>query len=64
METVSISGFCPTQLKEYSIEVMYQEAAAGFYIQTGADCLYASFNDCPNQSSCPLRAAAPKNRTF
>lgn len=58
------SGFCPTLNREYSIDVFYEEVASfgrpTEYVQVGADCEYASFNQCPNRKECPLRAKAPK----
>ncbi len=63
-KTVTISGFCPTQNKNYSIDVTYLDVSdfqhPHRYIQSLADCVYGSFGNCPIMNECPLRAKAPK----
>lgn len=64
-QVVSVSGYCPIQKCNYMIDVVYQSYGTnGQFLQTGADCEYASFNGCSMQLSCPLRASTPKNKTF
>ncbi len=60
----TISGFCPTLNKNYSIEVFYEIIQSyghpPKFVQVGADCEYASYVKCPNREKCPLRVKAPK----
>jgi hypothetical protein len=61
-----VSGFCPTQGKEYEIEARYNRVAPSggveYFVRVGADCEYLSFDfsRCPIYKDCPLLAKAPK----
>ena len=61
---VTVSGFCPTQNKEYCISITYLDVSnfqnPHRYIQGMADCKHGSFGNCPIMKDCPLRAKAPK----
>ncbi len=59
-KTLSISGFCPTLNEETVIDIIYRQISGNRYLQTGADCEHAAFNECPNMMSCPIRATTPK----
>lgn len=54
-------GYCPTLVQDASIEVLYVHARNNEYIQTGADCVKASFGECPIMTECPIRKSAPKS---
>lgn len=60
----SISGFCPTQNKEYSITIDYVDASS--YCETCYEkgtfkCDYNIYGDkCSISSSCPLYSSAPR----
>ena len=59
-------GFCPTQNKDFSVDVEYTAVESPehptYYIRTLSTCDFASFvgNDCPIMKNCPIRAQAPK----
>ena len=65
--SVPVSGYCPTQGCEYTINVDYEvygTPAKG--VQVGAVCDYITYNKslCPNFLQCPIRASAPKTSTL
>ena len=59
----TVTGFCPVQNCEYSIDVNYSHIADNRYLKAGADCDYCADvfgSGCPNQKDCPLYLSAPK----
>ena len=68
--TVTVEGFCPTQGKEYSIEVDYIESSgfkqATTYKKGLMTCDFIAFgdNDCPLKNDCPLFKSAAERRVF
>lgn len=60
----TISGFCPTLKKNYSINITYIDVSdlqhRNRYIQGMVDCEYGSFGNCPIMNKCPLVAKAPE----
>lgn len=58
----TITGYCPTQGKEYTISVTYQNASTPsqtVYVLTLADCEYNKFGD-KCSCDCPIIKMAPK----
>lgn len=61
-KTKTYTGYCPTQGKDASITVQFSHVSGLKYIQTSADCPYASFvqNKCNIMNECPIRKLAPQ----
>lgn len=57
----SFAGHCPTQNHDEVIDVIYRHVSGKRYLQTGADCPYASYanHSCPIMKDCPVRSLAP-----
>lgn len=55
-----IQGYCPTQNKDTIIDVIYSHVRNNEYLQTGADCEFASYGNCPIMMECPIRQSASK----
>lgn len=55
------TGYCPTQDKDESVTVQFSHVSGIKYIQTGADCPFASLvqNKCDIMHDCPVRKLAP-----
>lgn len=60
-KTKTYTGYCPTQKKDETVTVQFSHVSGAKYIQTGADCPYASFaqNKCDIMSKCPVRKLVP-----
>ena len=61
--SVCVSGYCPTQDTEYTIEVGYELCGnPKKAVQVSAVCDYMAFDSdlCPIFLQCPIRASAPK----
>lgn len=53
-------GYCPVQKEETVVDVIYSHVRSNEYLQTGADCEFASFGNCPMMLDCPIRKSTPK----
>ena len=59
-----ITGFCPTQQKNYSIDITYINASdleGTQYVKGTFRCEYDLFGDKCNENDCPIYKQAPDN---
>lgn len=56
-------GFCPTQQKDYSIDVFYKEVSntkEKRFVKNGSQCEYDLFGDKCHIDDCPIYESAPE----
>lgn len=60
----TISGYCPTQQKNYTVDISYLDASdlsGRQYIKSTAVCEYIKYgNECTMIKQCPLYSKAPE----
>lgn len=63
-QTLSFSGYCPEQDKDYSVNVTYLDASTfsgKAFIRGPVKCEYAAFHECSHSDDCPIIKSAPEN---
>lgn len=59
---IKVTGYCPTQNKEYFVNIKYLDASTHItkkYIHGLSECEYIKFNKCDCVSNCPIINSSP-----